>query len=157
MRHDDDRERLLEFKDAFLKALRCNRIQSTAGLIHQKHFGFNRQRTCNAEALLLAAGKPQGTVVKTVFDFFKKRGALQTFLHLVADEGFVGDAGNSQTISDVFKNGFGKGRGPLKDHADTLSERHHVKVRRVDVIAVQRDFPRDVGVGDEFVHARKRS
>ena len=66
VRHDDDRERLLEFKDAFLKALRCNRIQSTAGLIHQKHFGFNRQRTCNAEALLLAAGKPQGTVVKTV-------------------------------------------------------------------------------------------
>ena len=63
MRHDNDRKLLFELINQRFHFCRGNRIQRGTRLIHQDDFRPDRQRSCNAEALLLAPGKPKSALL----------------------------------------------------------------------------------------------
>src|SRR6267143_3185752 len=56
VRHDHDRIPLLEFLHELLDAQRGDRVERRVGLVHQDHIGLDRERTCQAQPLLLTAG-----------------------------------------------------------------------------------------------------
>src|SRR5438552_17383620 len=56
VRHDHDRIPLLEFLHEFLDAQRGDRVERRGRLVHQDHFGLDRERAGQAQPLLLAAG-----------------------------------------------------------------------------------------------------
>src|SRR5580692_6918762 len=58
---------------------------------------------------------------------------------------------DAQAVRDIFKNGFGKGVGSLKDHADAAAEAGDVL--RKYVFAVEQNFTDDAGAAHGFVHA----
>ena len=64
---DDDGIALLQFHGQFLDAGGGDGVQCAGGFVHQQHRRLHRQRPCDTQALLLAAGKaplpehPMGT------------------------------------------------------------------------------------------------
>ena len=58
---------------------------------------------------------------------------------------------------DVFEDRLRKRIGALKDHPDTVADRHRIDVARVDVLAVEQHLAVDARVGREIVHAVERA
>ena len=74
---DDDRVVLGQLVHQVLDARSSNRIQRGTRLVHEDHFGIDRNRARDAKALLLAAGKARARLVQPVLDLFQQPGALQ--------------------------------------------------------------------------------
>src|SRR3984893_13997347 len=77
MSHDHDGEVELQFGDQVLNRQGGDGIEGRAGLVHQQHVGLHGDRAGDAEALLLAAGKPTARLVQAVLDLVPQVGALQ--------------------------------------------------------------------------------
>ena len=69
-------------KDQVFDLRRRDRIERRRRLIHQQHFGIDRQRARNAQPLLLAAGEAGARLLlQIVLHFFPQRRLLQRPLH----------------------------------------------------------------------------
>src|SRR5919197_2454225 len=79
----DDRDRVprLQLVDQLLDLRGGDRIQRGGRLVHQEHLRLHRQRSGDAEALLLSAGERQRAVAEAILHLLPQRGALQRLLY----------------------------------------------------------------------------
>jgi hypothetical protein len=77
VRHDDDRELLLEVGHQVLDGQRRDRVERRAGLVHQQHLRPYGDGAGDAQPLLLAAGEPGAWAAETVLDLVPEVGAAQ--------------------------------------------------------------------------------
>src|SRR3954468_16228560 len=71
---DDDREAAFEAVHQLLDRAGGDRVEGRGGLVEEQHVGLDRDRTGDAESLLLAAGKPEGAVLEPVFHLVPEGG-----------------------------------------------------------------------------------
>src|SRR5580692_10720359 len=74
VRHDDDGQLVAELGDEVFDLRGRDRIERARRLVHEQHFGLDRERTGNAQPLLLSAREGQARLAQTVFDLFPQRG-----------------------------------------------------------------------------------
>src|SRR5260370_10820196 len=122
-------EQLFDFRGA-------DGIERGAGLVEKQDFGLDAASACDAQALLLAAGKFIGGLVEMVFDFVAEGGVAQALFDGFGDRGFRAVA--AQAVSDVVQNGLGERVGALKDHADAAAMGTYVL--GINVLAIEKDF-----------------
>ena len=80
VRHDDDGDVGAQLVDELLDFLRADRIERRSRLVEQEHLRIGRQRACDAEALLLAAGKSRRARLQSIPHLVPERGALERAL-----------------------------------------------------------------------------
>src|SRR5690348_3170082 len=68
VRHDDDREALLQLTDQVLDGEGGDRVQGGAGLVHEQHLRLDRDRAGDAQTLLLTTGETGPRLVQAVLD-----------------------------------------------------------------------------------------
>src|SRR6185437_8530894 len=68
VRDDHDRHALLEFLDQLLDLQRGDRIERRARLVHKDHLGLDRERSRDAQTLLLAARQAGAGLLQPVGD-----------------------------------------------------------------------------------------
>jgi len=78
---DGDRKALFQFVDQFFDSCRRNRIERGTGLVEKNDFGLNGHRSRDAQALLLAAGKPKAAGMKLILHLVPQARAAQRLLH----------------------------------------------------------------------------
>ena len=148
---DDDRILLLEQLDQVLDLCRCDRVERRAGLVHQDHFRFHRERPGNAEPLLLAAREPECRIVQPVLHLVPEGCMAQALLHDPVQLGFVLYAMHLRAVGHILVDGFRERVGFLEDHPDFLPERDHISPRCMDILIIKRDLPGDLHVIDQVV------
>src|SRR5258707_12017146 len=124
-------------------------VERGARLIEKQDFGLDGESACDAQALLLAAGKFVGGLVEMVFDFVPEGGVAQALFDGFGDRGFR--AVDAQAVSDVVKDGLGKRVGALENHADAAAMGSYVLGK--NVLAIEKDFALEAGVSHGLVHA----
>ena len=75
VRHNHDREILTQLVDQLLDHRRSDRVERRARLVHQQNFRPGRNGACNAQALLLTAGKARAGFVEPILDLIEQTGA----------------------------------------------------------------------------------
>ncbi len=75
----DDHDAIVftQLADEFLDAGRGNRVQRRTRFVHQNDFRVDRDGACDAQPLLLAAGKAGTGRIEAVLYFFEETGALE--------------------------------------------------------------------------------
>src|ERR1019366_10252929 len=150
--HNHNRGFRLEGKQEVLNLSRRNRVQRRARFIQQKHLGFHRQCTGDAQPLLLSAGQPEGGLVQLVFHFVPERGFHQAFLHSLVDGGISAmETVYAQTVGHVLEDGFRKRIRLLEHHPDF--EPHRVHILFQDIFPVEENLPGQPGSFDRLVHS----
>ena len=76
----DDGAEIFQLNEELFDFRGADGIEGGARLIEEKNFGFDGQGACDAEALLLAAGKIVGGLVELVFHFVPEGGVAEAFL-----------------------------------------------------------------------------
>src|SRR5712692_8669264 len=64
---------------------------------------------------------------------------------------------DTQAVSDVVKNRFGKRIGTLKHHADTLAQKYHICRLVIDILCIEFRLSLGTSSGDEVIHAIERA
>ena len=116
-------------------------IERGARFIHEDDAGLDGDGAGDAQALLLAAGKPQPAGVQAVLHFVPQRGAAQALLDDFIELLAVVDALDLQPVGDVLVDRFGKRIRLLKDHADLAAQRDHIHIRVMNIDAVDANRP----------------
>src|SRR5216684_1830770 len=124
-------------------------IERGAGLVEKQDFGLDGESACDAQALLLAAGKFIGGLVEMVFDFVPEGGVAQALFDGFGDRGFR--AVDAQAISNILENGLGERVGALENHADAAAMGGYVLPQ--NVLAIKQNFTFEARAADGFVHA----
>ena len=124
-------------------------VESGARLVEQQDFGFYRQGSRNAKALLLAAGEVVGGFVELIFYFVPEGGVTEAFLYSFCN-GELG-AVDAETVGYVVEDGFREGVGSLEDHANAAAKLGYILGQ--DVLTVEEDFAFEACVAHGFVHA----
>ncbi len=132
-----------------------DRIERRRRLVHEQHFGIDRERARDAQPLLLAAGERGAGLMELVLDLFPQRRAPQTLLGDLAERRaswrFAGQADPGEdVVEDRHRR---KGIRPLEYHADTPAGIGRINTRCVEVVPVEQHFALDARVGDDLVHA----
>ena len=135
VRHDDDRQLLLQLVQQLFDALRRDRIERARRLVEQKHFRLVRERARDAQTLLLAAGETRRALAQSIADLFPERRAPQRRLDDEIELAPVANAVDARSVGDVRVDRFRKRIPSLKDHPDALPQRD-------DVDAMNRTRPR---------------
>src|SRR5919197_3701686 len=107
--HDDDRVLALELVDELLDLQRGDRVERREGLVHEDDVGLDRDRTGDAQALLLAARQADPGLAQPVLDLIPQAGVAQRLLDdLVLARAL--DAGELQARCDVVGHRHGRER-----------------------------------------------
>ena len=151
---DHDRHALLELVDQLLDLQRRDRVERRAGLVHQDHLGFDRERARDAQPLLLAARearrraraggrRPRPTGRRCAAP---PRPCACRSPRLRRAE--------AQAGGDVVEDRHRRERvGLLEDHADRAAHRDDVDRGVVDVEVVEQHPALGARAGDLLVHA----
>ena len=153
VRHDHDGAIFLQLNEQLFDLRRAYRIKRGTRFVEQKHFGIHRQRTRDAEPLLLAAGKSVGRAMQPVFYFIPQRRAPQTFFHVIAQRSLV--SVDAKSVRNVVENRFRKRIRPLENHADAAAEARDIL--RKNIFAVEKYLPLEPRVAQRLVHAVERA
>src|SRR5476651_1839317 len=150
--HDDDGQVLPQLVDQFFDLRGRDRVQRACRLVHQEHVGTNRQRSRDAEPLLLAAGERESARLQPILDLVPERGLTQASLGDLLV--IATDAVELQSGDDVVVDGERRKRiGPLEDHADAPPQIDRVDAAGVQILAVHQDAPRLSGARHQLMHA----
>ena len=87
VRDDDDREVALELLHEVLDARGRDRVERRARLVHQHDVGLDRERTGDAQALLLTTRQREAAVLELVLHLVPERGAGERVLDDVGQLG----------------------------------------------------------------------
>ena len=155
MGHDDDRHFARQLHDGLLNSAgRCG-VERRTRLIHEQNARLYRQRTGNAETLLLTAGEPAARLAEAVLGLVPQAGFCQALFN----EFFTFrlgelDARERQSGRHVVLDAHGReGIGLLKDHADVSSRLGDSTTGVVDVFAIEIHLTSEFGARHKFVHA----
>src|SRR5262245_24237470 len=141
---DDDGVVLAQLVDQLLDARGRDRVERRARLVHQDDFRRDRDRARDAQALLLAAGKPGAGLREAVLRLVPQAGALQAGLHDLVELVLAGGhAVDARPVGDVVVDRLRERIGLLEHHADARAQHDDVQLRVVDVLAVQLDVAGD--------------
>src|SRR5690606_40774735 len=91
-------------------------------LVHQDHFRFDRDRTRDAQALLLSARQTEPTRVEPVLHLVPKGRTTQGPFDDHVDAALVADALPPTAVADVLVDRFRKRVRLLEHHADALPQ-----------------------------------
>ena len=127
VRHDDDGVAVLELVHQFLDARGGDRIERGTRLVHENDLRLDRNRTRDAEALLLAAGEPGSRIVEAVLHLVPQARLPKTVLDHLVEIGFgAGQTVNARSIGDIVVIDLGNGLGfwntmPTRARSSTTS------------------------------------
>jgi hypothetical protein len=153
VRDDDDRVVGLQFVDQFLD-LRCrDRIERRGGFVEQDDFGLHRNGACDAQTLLLAAGKAQSAGVELVLHLGPERRPLQRLLDAIVHLGLGDLFIEADAEGDVFVDRHREGGRFLEDHADPCPEQVEILRTVEDVLPVEQHIAFRPLIGIEVVDA----
>ena len=127
-------------------------MERAGGLIHQQHFGLDGQSACDAQALLLAAGKAQSALLQAVLDLVPEGSALQGAFHQLVKLGFVVHPVELGAVGDVIVDAHGEGVGLLEHHAHPAAQLGELHLVGEDILPPQPDIALDADAGDQVVH-----
>ena len=151
---DDDGVIPRELRDELLDLQRGDGIERGAGFVHQKDVRHRGDGSCDAQTLLLTAGKTERVGLEAVFELVPKRGLREGALHGLVEGGFVLHAVHAEAVGHVFVDGLREGIRFLEHHADLLAQLREIDIGVVDVLAFDEDFAlRDARTGHAVVHA----
>jgi len=150
VRDDRDRVLALERVDEVLDPGRGDRVERGCGLVHQDHVRFDRQRTRDAEALLLAAGESERVVLEPILHLVPERRVLEHTLDALVE--VLLHPEHARPEGDVVVDRLGEGVRLLEDHPDPPSNLHWIDVAAVEIAIVVQDRPTHLGAGNEVVH-----
>ncbi len=140
MRHDNDSVDLFQFDEQLFDALGSDRIECRAGLIHQQDLRLVRQRTRDAQALLLPPRERRARFAQTVGHFIPQcrlpQGAFDPVRKLAGRR----EAIQSRAVSDVVVDRLREWIGSLEHHPDAAPQRHDIGSGREDRGAVEEDI-----------------
>ena len=122
MCHDDDGIFAFQLDGEILDLGSGNRIQCRRRLIHQNHLRLHRKGPCNAQSLLLSAGKSQSTFVKSVLQLIPDGCLTKASLHDLIQLRFAADSVDSRTVSYVLINTLRERIRLLEYHSNSLSQ-----------------------------------
>ena len=148
---DDDGIVFLERRGQFLNFQGGNGVKSGGRLVHQKYLRLHRQGSCDAQPLLLAAGKTQSILFQPVFYLVPDGGVPEGALHDLVQLGLIVNAMGAGAVGDVVVNAHGEGVGLLEHHAHFLAQ--VVDLCLKNVLALVAHVSRDPHAGDQVVHA----
>ena len=155
VRHDDDADaRIRDGTDGLLDGEGGDGVQRRARLVEQHHIRMHRERTGDAQALLLTARERHRAAVELVFHLIPQRARSQRCLDQLIRLG-GGAADKTVTLrreQDVVANRLAKRRRLLEHHADGFTQLEQVLLRRVDVAPVIEDLAADAALGNLAVH-----
>src|SRR2546426_1896850 len=140
VRHDHDRVRGLELPDQLLDFLGRDRVERGSRFVHEQNLRLDRERTGDAEALLLAARERQGGRAEPVFYLFPESRALERSLDALRQLGAAADAVDPQPVGDVLEDRLREWVRLLEDETDAASQPDDVHATRIDVFSVQHDL-----------------
>jgi hypothetical protein len=133
-----------------LDARRRDRVERRGGLVHQDHVGLDRERSCNAEPLLLAARQRKRASLQPVLDLVPERGLLQRTVDPLIE--VAAHPQRAWPVRDVVVDRLRERIRPLEDHADPLPHLDGVDAAAVQVLAVVEDGSPDLRPWDDVVH-----
>ena len=152
MRHHDDRVFFLQFQRKVLDLRGRDRVKRRRRFIQQNHFRIDRQRTCNAQTLLLSAGHSERTLFQPVFHLIPDRRIAQGFFHDLIQLCLGTDAVRARSVCDIVVNAHRERIRLLEYHADTPAQQIHVHAA-VDVFPVEQHLSCDLTSLYQIVHA----
>lgn len=125
-------------------------------LVHQEDIRFNGKSSCDAETLLLAAGKSECGFMETVFQFVPDCCLAKALFNDFIKIGFLGDAFESRTVSNVVINALRERVRLLEYHAYMTAENDRIDFG-VCIDAGEKDIPFYAAARNEVVHAVQRA
>src|SRR5215210_393444 len=150
VRHDDDRVALLQLCHEVLDLERRAWVERGRRLVHQDHVRCGRDRSRDAEPLLLAARQRQRRLSELVLDLVPQyrppEAGLDELVQVASvavDPGAEGDVVPDRLRERVW---------PLEDHSDPAPQLDRVDARGVDVGAVVEDLALRARAWHEVVH-----
>src|ERR1700761_402947 len=153
MRDDDDRVLVLQFFDQLFDTAGGDRVQCRGRLVEQEDLRPERDTARDAQALLLAAGKPQRVLLELVLDLVPQCCAAQRLLdadvHVGARELFV----VTDAVGDVLEDRHREWHRLLEYHADLAAQAVHRIARVEDVLVVQHDLALGFELGIDRIDA----
>src|SRR5712691_1391847 len=150
VRDDHDRVVALQVVEELLDARGRDRVEGGGRLVHQDHVRLDGERTRDAQALLLPAGKAERALLQAALHLVPERrlaeraldAPVEVVLHSVDAEG----------EGDVVVDRLRERVRLLEDHADPAPELDRVDRAGVEVDAVVEHLPVDPGARNEVVH-----
>ena len=143
---------LLQLQGQILNLAGGNGVKGGSWLIHQQDFRFHRQRTGDAQPLLLTTGKTQGIFLQAILQFVPDGGIAQTALNDVIQLGLAADAVGARPEGNVIVDAHGERIGLLEHHTHPLAQESGVDIT-VNIDAVQQHFAGDFAALHQVVHA----
>ena len=155
--NDDNRIFFLQICHKILDLGSTDRVKSTGWLIHQQYFRITCKCSCNAQTLLLAAGKTKGTLLETVLQFIKDRRILQSLFNDFVQHLLIADTMNARAIGNVVIDTHREWVWLLEHHANPLAEHIDIEVSVIDVFPVQQNLSFNAAPLDQVIHAVQRA
>ncbi|QTK79743.1 hypothetical protein AT6N2_C2084 [Agrobacterium tumefaciens] len=153
VRDDDDGVVCPQLVDQFLDLRGGNRVQRRAGLVHQDHFRADGDRTGDAKALLLTAGKARAGLMQTVLHLVPETGSLEALLNDQVHIRLVaGEPVDPRAVGNVFVDRLREGVRLLEHHTDAGAQFHHIDRLVIDIVGIERDLAGDAATVDRVVH-----
>ena len=128
-----------------------------AGLVEQEQLGIGDDGPSDTEALLLAAGEPQGRVLEPVLHLIKQGSRSQCPLAGFLEDRLSAFAIDPEGVDHVLEDRHGEGVGLLEDHADAFAQVDDIDAFGVDRAIAQEDIALDGDAVDEIVEAVDRA
>ena len=122
MGDDDDGKVLAKLKHKLLHFRRGDGVKGGAGFVHEDDLRTDRDGARDAEALLLASGKAEGTILEAVLDLVPEGGFFQATFYGFIKHTFLFDSLDAEAIGNIVVDAFRERVVFLKDHADLLAK-----------------------------------
>ena len=126
-------------------------VERARGFVHEQHLGLRGQGARDAQALLLAAGKPQARLAELVAYLVPQAGIAQAPLRQLVGLGAAEPAHAARAVQDVVADGHGERIGVLEHHAHPHAQL--VGVAAEDVAPRHLDGAFGAHGGNEVAHA----
>src|SRR5690348_3353012 len=114
---------------------------------------MRRDGSCDAQTLLLSAGKAQARFLELVLDLVPECRSLQRAFDAAVEFRFRHPLIEPDSESDIVVDRHRERRRLLEHHADAAAQEIGVELRRQDVLAVQDDFTLGALIGVKLVDA----
>src|ERR1035438_2255844 len=158
VRHDDDRDALLQFGHQSFDLQRRDRVQCRRRLVHQEDLGVHSEGARDAESLLLTTGEVGGGDLQAVLHAVPEGRGLERRLGGLVQDRLLLHTVEAQTGDRVLVDRHRRKRvRALEHHAHASAQFGDGDVAAVDVGALEQDLSRDLGAGREIVQAIERA
>ncbi len=153
VRHQHQREMLLQRGHQLFNHQRRDRIQRRGGFIQQQHFRLDGDGARNHQTLLLTARQRQRILPQLIFHFAPQRRRPQRALAGLIQHATIAHALQTQTVNHILIDRLGERIRALEHHADAPPQRRQILVRLHHRVAIEQNLTFDAAAINDVVHA----